>query len=131
MDKFNEYLGMEMSKNWAGILLPERMEMSEEEIFRDLEEMKRLYPKKIRFVSAMVEDSCDKLEYEGSPMFHEYPDRETIYQIATHVYKHMREEGDPEEPTLECPLYQIIMIMLCNEFHCRRCRYKRRVKRFY
>ena len=53
--------------------------MTELEYQRDLDRMKEMYPLEIRKVQELVEEECDKMEYEGSLMFDEYPDREEEY----------------------------------------------------
>ena len=41
----------------------------------DMERLKNLYPNVAKEVQTVVEDECDKLEYDGSVMFDEYPDQ--------------------------------------------------------
>jgi len=60
--------------------------MEELEYARDLEKLKGMYPKEVRSIQEMVEDECDKMEYEGSLMFDEYPDRVMISQIVKRIY---------------------------------------------
>ena len=55
--------------------------MTELEYQRDLDRMKEMYPMEIRKVQELVEEECDKMEYEGSLMFDEYPDRLMLRQI--------------------------------------------------
>ena len=46
-----------------------------EDFERDLEYFKQLYPSTVRYIQNEVDNECDKLEYDGSVMFDEYPDR--------------------------------------------------------
>lgn len=39
----------------------------------------------IRKVQELVEEECDKMEYEGSLMFDEYPDRLMLRQICKRI----------------------------------------------
>ena len=48
--------------------------------------IKDLYPKEVRTIQAMVEEECDKMEYEGSLMFDEYPDKLMLRQIVNRIY---------------------------------------------
>ena len=48
---------------------------TEKEYERDMERMKELYPKRMKKLLAYVEEECDKMEYEGSEMYDEYPDK--------------------------------------------------------
>ena len=60
--------------------------MEELEYARDLEKLKGMYPKEVRSIQEMGEDECDKMEYEGSLMFDEYPDKVMISQIVKRIY---------------------------------------------
>ena len=61
--------------------------MEEMEYARDLEKLKGMYPKEVRSIQEMVEDECDKMEYEGSLMFDEYPDRVMVDRIVKRIYQ--------------------------------------------
>lgn len=68
--------------------------LEEMEYAKDMEKLKNMYPKEVRDVQAMVEDECDKMEYDGSLMFDETPDRLMLRQITDRIYdavsgKHM------------------------------------------
>ena len=130
MNSFSEYLEQAPQRAWPEKLNLEALELSEEDVARDYEKMKRMYPREARFVAAMVEDLCDQLEYEGSPMFDEQPDSVTMYRMAEQVYTRMkgRDEGRPKPGH---PLMQLCLILICNEFHMRRCRYHQRRRRFW
>lgn len=66
MSSFQEYLQQASQKLWPDNFNPDQLEMSEEDTYRDYERMKRMYPREARFIAAMVEDLCDRLEYEGT-----------------------------------------------------------------
>ena len=53
---------------------------------RDMQKLKALYPKEVKSIQALVEDECDKMEYEGSLMFDEYPDKLMLRQIVNRIY---------------------------------------------
>jgi hypothetical protein len=53
---------------------------------KDWDYMKQMYPSAARKILKEIEDECDKLEYDGSCMFDEYPDRVYIGRIADRVY---------------------------------------------
>jgi hypothetical protein len=133
MSDFQEYLEQLQKTPWPANWNSERldaMELSEEEISRDYEKMKRMYPKETRYIAAVIEDMCDRLEYEGSPMFDEQPDQITMYRMAEETYARIKgREAGPPAP--DCALMQLSMIIICNEFHMRRCRYRQRKKRFW
>ena len=67
--------------------------MTEMEYERDRERMNQLYPKEAKDLQKFVEDECDKLEYEGSMMFDEYPDRVMLKMICDRIYQEYTAEN--------------------------------------
>ncbi len=63
--------------------------MEELEYEKDMRKLKDMYPKEVRTIQDMVEDECDKMEYEGSLMFDEYPDKLMLNQIVRRIYNNM------------------------------------------
>lgn len=129
MSSFSDYLQQASRRLWPDNFSLEALEMSEEDAYQDYERMKRMYPREARFIAAMAEDMCDQLEYEGSPMFDEQPDAAGIYRMAEEIYARMKGR-DAGRPHPEDPVIQLSLILICNEFHIRRCRYRQRKKRF-
>lgn len=66
---------------------PQNIYMTELEYDRDMERMKELYPEEAKQIQGLVEEECDKLEYEGSMMFDEYPDRVMLKVICDRIYQ--------------------------------------------
>lgn len=48
----------------------------------DAEFLKTLYPVELMDLQLMVEDKCDELEYDGSIMFDQYPDKVRVMRVA-------------------------------------------------
>lgn len=118
---------------------------------RDVEYLKELYPKTCKKLLLEIEEECDKLEYEGSCMFDEYPDRvcldriiDTIYnrvkdreefkaglEATTKAYDQMEASQVSYYPTRCCNwLHDMIELMLFHEFYNRRRRYRKRRRWF-
>lgn len=57
-----------------------------EEIDKDVDYIKSLYPNNVRQIQKEVEDECDKLEYDGSCMFDVCPDRVHLNTIVDKIY---------------------------------------------
>lgn len=104
-------------------LAPELQLVDEKRLEEDREYLIQMYPAKARLIMVLVEDECDKLEYEGSPMFAEFPDKETIYGLADKIFGKVSYQDDSL-------LKHMIEVMICNEFFVRRSRYRRRRKFF-
>ena len=56
--------------------------LMEMEYEKDMERMKELYPKEVRQLQEMVERRCDEMEYEGSRLYDENPDRYMLEREA-------------------------------------------------
>lgn len=56
--------------------------LTEMEYEKDMERMKELYPREVRQLQEMVERRCDEMEYEGSRMYDENPDRYMLEREA-------------------------------------------------
>lgn len=68
--------------------------LEEAEYERDMERMKQLYPREVQGIREHVEEECDKMEYEGSMMFDEYPDKLMLKQMVERIYQRT---AQPEE----------------------------------
>ena len=106
------------------LFTPELCLIDEEELEQDRAYLMQMYPGRARMIMVLIEEECDKLEYEGSPMFAMFPDKEELRRIADRIYRKVRYKDDDRE------LRHLIEVMLYNEFYIRRCRYKRRRKFF-
>lgn len=85
--------------------------LEEMEYERDMERMKRLYPKEVREIQDLVEDECDKMEYEGSMMFDETPDRLMLRQICDRIYQQIAQPEDFEMEQYEVMEAEEIQMM--------------------
>ncbi len=113
--------------------------MTELEYQRDLDRMKEMYPLEVRKVQELVEEECDKMEYEGSLMFDEYPDRLMLRQICKRIRDKagLSESREDTDAPMEGQNVRgsgcgrngcgngLVEILLFNEMFHRRCRYRR------
>ena len=97
--------------------------LTEMEYEKDMERMKELYPKEIKRILETVEEECDKMEYEGSLMFDEYPDRFMMEQITDRIYEKMNMKMPPRGP--QDDMRNLIGVLLNHEMYRRRCRHRR------
>lgn len=68
----------------------------EEQMERDMEYLRSMYPDMAKRIQRYVDDECDKMEYDGSMMFDEYPDRTMLRKIGNDIYDKVNEEGGLE-----------------------------------
>ena len=95
-----------MTENWSPraekVVQTGRLDMDNRELMQlakqdeeDLARMKELYPARIREILAEVERACDTMEYEGSIMFDEMPEKQRILDMADGICCKM--EGQMEK----------------------------------
>lgn len=109
-------------------------------VFEDARKMQNLYPATAREIQRYVEEECDKMEYEGSMMFDEYPDSIMLSRISEKIRNQMEEDaakkGDQVLIVMQIEnqswLGDLIQVVLVDEMHRRRCRHRRcRNRRFW
>ena len=63
-------------------------------IDRDDRLIKELYPETARRILPYVEDECDRMEYNGSRMFDEFPDKQMMHRMNDRIYDRIQEDMD-------------------------------------
>lgn len=99
---------------------------------RDLEYLKEMYPKTIQKIQQLIEEECDRQEYEGSFLYDQYPDKLGVMQIVNRMYDKARMESPVEEQEVgdDRMMKDLITILLLNEMYRRRTTRRRRRKYF-
>lgn len=69
------------------------------ETIRDFEYFSMLCPGKLRGIQAEVKAVCDRLDYQGSPIYDEYPDRVAMEQLSRRIARRVSERLSEEENT--------------------------------
>lgn len=86
--------------------------------------MKSYYPETARKIQEKVEEECQLLDYEGSRLYDEYPDKFMMHrffgQIRTQVAGEMAAQEIPDEF-----LDELVQVLLYQEISRRRCRRRR------
>lgn len=110
-------------------LFPSEPDFLEEEelCLKDYEYLRRLYPKEVRLIASILEEYLDRYEYEGSPMYVQYPDAVTIYRIANEIFKQFTFEGSDRELS---KIKDMIQVMVCQEMYVRRRRHDKFCRKF-
>lgn len=99
---------------------------------RDFEYMKSMYPETARKVLPYVEEECEHMEYEGSMIYDEYPDKLQISLMANRIYNKVKDMENSEEGAgKEGWLKELIQVMLFQELFRRRCDQRRSRRRLY
>ena len=115
--------------------------LTEMDYEKDKDRMKELYPKEARKIQQIVEEECDKMEYDGSLMFDEYPDRVMLKKLCDEIYdrgdpmdaaemeteetRRRRPEMYPPPSHRRRPGMDLVQVLLFDEMFRRRCRHNR------
>ena len=126
-------------------LLPLDQEQAQE---KDLQVMKSFYSRRAARIQEKADQECDRMEYDGSMMFDEYPDKFMMEHLCRKIEQEVLKEEDGNTPALiieetchggqgscgnrreEEGLRDLIGVILFNEMFRRRSRHRRQ-KRFY
>ena len=105
---------------------------------RDYEYMKSMYPMAVKKILPYVEEERDRMAYEGSVIYDEYPDQLQIRLMCSRIYDKVKKMKpyDDEEMEMQVSrnedwLKDLVQIMLFQELFQRRNRHRRNRRRFY
>ena len=106
----------------------------------DFEYMKSMYPDTAKKLLPYVEDECDRMEFEGSMIFDEYPDRLQLALIGKRLFDRAKKDqifletewGAGGKKDREGGwLRDLIQVMLYQEVYKRRCDYRKHCRKYY
>ena len=86
--------------------------------------MKSYYPYTARMVQEKVEEECNLLDYEGSRLYDEYPDRYMLYHLCQNIMREVTSEAEMEAMS-DGFLEDLVQVLLFQEISRRRCRRRR------
>lgn len=66
----------------------------EDTVTRDLEYLQQMYPLEAKRYQKIIAETLDRLDYEGSMIYDEYPDRWQIYRLTQIIVDKMRKMED-------------------------------------
>lgn len=101
-------------------------ERSGRDAMRDLEYLQQMYPREVKRYQQRVAQMLDKLDYDGSMIYDEYPDRFCIERLVSSMLEVVKREEMKENPDKEYPhekwegLRELIFVLLNNEIYKRR-----------
>lgn len=94
---------------------------------RDYDYMKSIYPATAKRMMPFVEEECDRLMYDGSMIYDEYPDQLQMRLMCARIYD--RAKDGEENPGKW--LRDLTQVMVCQELCQRRREYRKYKKTFY
>ena len=121
----------------------------EDSVTRDLEYLQQMYPSEAKKYQKMIAETLDHIDYEGSMIYDEYPDRLQLRLMSGRIYDRVKaeerpfdehdEEGGPmgvegQQIQRFCRrdwLRDLIDVMLYQELYKRRSENRRMRQKFY
>lgn len=99
---------------------------NEDTVLRDLEYLQQMYPKEAKKYQKRIIQILDQLDYEGSMIYDEYPDRWQLYRLSENIVMILKqEEAETDvENSLSKEKWEwiadLVQILLFNEVYKRR-----------
>lgn len=105
---------------------------------RDFEYMKSMYPLSVKRILPYVEEECERMSYEGSVIYDEYPDQLQIRMMGNRIFDKVVQQKPKDDMEMEMQisrnddrLRDLIQILLFQELFRRRNMHRRNRRRFY
>ncbi len=108
----------------------------EDSIVRDLEYLQQMYPAEAKRYQKVIAGILDKLDYEGSMIYDEYPDKWQLYKLSKDILERIKRDEEKAEPKEEIPpekwewMGDLVQILLFYEIYKRRHNSRRGILRF-
>lgn len=95
---------------------------------QDLEYLQEMYPSTVKIYQRKINQVLDRIDYKGSMIYDEYPDRISLYKLASDItqliIKDMQNEDENNEMAGETTTVEhigtIVQILLYYEIYKRR-----------
>ena len=92
----------------------------EDSVTRDLEYLQQMYPAQARKYQKMIVETLDHIDYEGSMIYDEYPDKWQIYRLTQTIVEKIKKSDDEGTDMDEDRLAEFIQILLFYEIYRKR-----------
>ena len=94
----------------------------EDTVTRDLEYLQEMYPVEAKKYQKVIAETLERLDYEGSMIYDEYPDKWQIYRLTQIIVDKLKQSGDAEAGTeIENEdITAFVQVLLCYEIYKKR-----------
>ncbi len=98
----------------------------EQELLQDMEYLQQVYPAEVKRFQRRVAEILDRMDYEGSMIYDEYPDYGGMRRMSESMVKILQNEDSelPEEQRTPAEkwawILDMIQVLVCNEVYKRR-----------
>lgn len=92
----------------------------EDSVTRDLEYLQQMYPSQAKKYQKMIAETLDHIDYEGSMIYDEYPDKWQIYRLTQMIVEKIRKSDKENADMDEDRLTEFVQILLFYEIYRKR-----------
>lgn len=89
-------------------------------VSRDLEYLQEMYPVEAKKYQKVIAQLLDRLDYEGSMIYDEYPDRWQIYRLTQMIVDNLKQSEDAEGEKDWDQVAEFVQVLLCYEIYKKR-----------
>ncbi len=90
-------------------------------VTRDLEYLQEMYPTEAKKYQKVIGEILDRLDYEGSMIYDEYPDKWQIYRLTRVVVDRLKQDGNAGQTRQEQDrITEFVQVLLCGEIYKKR-----------
>lgn len=84
---------------------------------RDLEYLQQMYPMEAKKYQKIIAEILNRLDYEGSILYDEYPDKWQIYRLTQIIVDKIKEEDENEK---DKDITDFVQVLLSYEIYKKR-----------
>ena len=97
----------------------------EDSVWKDLEYFQQMYPAQAKQLQKRIAEILDKMDYEGSMLYDEYPDKWQLYRLSENVITILKQEEEERDQAPASPekwewVGDMVQIILYYEIYRRR-----------
>ena len=84
----------------------------EDSVTRDLEYLQQMYPAQAKKYQKIIAETLDRIDYEGSMIYDEYPDKWQIYRLTQIIMDKIRQaegESSDMDPDRTAEFIQVLL----------------------
>lgn len=91
---------------------------------KDIEYLREMYPQEAKRLLGRISEILDRLDYEESMIYDEYPDRWQLYRLAENIMKILKTEAEQQEEAYTPEKWEwtadMVQVLLFDEIFNRR-----------
>ncbi|MDE5680719.1 MAG: hypothetical protein K2I01_09900 [Lachnospiraceae bacterium] len=97
----------------------------EDSVLKDLEYLQQMYPAQAKQLQKRIAEILDKMDYEGSMLYDEYPDKWQLYRLSENIVTILKQEEEEQDSEPASPekwewIKDMVQIVMYYEIYRRR-----------